>query len=323
MNKRRHYTFLSVFGSWGQLLVQMTKQWRIFMVYAMIITLMSAVFGRWSYACQFPDLTPWCVTPPGSLYALIAYFIIFYGLIIFLLGAFIIDLYAGMFKNSVFKLQNVLSSGRSKIKMTFTLIKILFSLFVSAFVAVSIIQKPANPNFEIEFCYFLVTFAFFLIPLFMIRCSACFAYYMNTGSFFVRKVYDTTSGRSYISVMQLLLLIILCLIINIRVIGYFTGVMQTYNYLSVALAVDFADCLFKLTYFAAILMLFQAQYIQMEKDEIQKAEELAAAAEDTDEDDVPEENVAPKITAKAAGKKKYKRKVQAKQKTPKKGKTSD
>ena len=323
MNKKRNYTFLKVLGTWSDLLVQMLRQWRIFAVYALVITLISAVFGRWSYSCQYTDFSSWCVMPPQNSYVLIAYLIIFYGLLIFILGAFIVDVYDGMFKNSVFKPRNVVSFGRAKIKIASTLLKILLSLFISVFVALSIVEKPANPDFGIEFCYFLIAFAFVMVPLLMVRCSACFAYYINTGRFAVRKVYDNTSGRSYISVMLLLLLVLLCLIINIRLIGYFSRLTQTYNHLSVALSVEFIDSLLKLGYFAAILMLFQAQYIQMEKDEQQKAEELAASNEDAEYEEASKNENSPKKTAKAASKKKNKRKTQAKRKTSKKGKTSE
>lgn len=314
MYRLSQYSFFRVLSKWFDLLLETTKQWRIFLVYAFCITFLSAVFGRWTYACQQDTAAAWCYTPSQNIYMSIIWIVIFYLLLFYLIGSFVYDIGNGIAVNSVFKWKNVWKADRRKAKIVLAVCSIIVSFVASIAMAVYIIRRPANPDFRIEFIFFLITFAFILVPMFMIRCSACFAYYLNTGSFAVAKVYDETGGKSYISVAMFLLLMIFTLVLNMRSITYLRGLMLEYNNFGTALLTDFLGNLLVLICIAVFLVLFQAQYIQMEADIAQ-----TAAEEETGKNVMEEETAAADTTSartkrsvKSANKKKNKRKTKEK-----------
>ncbi len=307
MKQQNKYTFFGVLNTWTRQLVHIAAQWRIFAVYAAVITVISALFGRWSYACQHGISGYWCLSLPANKYLIITCLVVFYALLLYLIGAFITDLHNSLFKNSVFKPKDVLVLSRQKMASARMLLTIMLLAVSCTMAAVYIIRRPANPDFGIEFCWFIAAFMLILVPLLMVRCSACFAYYLNTGRLQLRKVFDYTGGRSYISVMLFLLLMIILLMVNLHAIAFFNRMMQNYNYLATAVVTDFADCLLKLICLAMILAFFDAQYIRMEETAELRETPVVAANENDDE---KEADIAPKMTAKASNKKKNKRKAQ-------------
>ncbi len=308
--RKNKYTFFGVLQTWGQLLVRACRQWRIFGAYAAVITITDALFGNWSYSCRGDEPEFWCVTLPDNKYVVIVAMCIFYLLLTYLICAFTTDLHNALFKNSVFKSRDVFAVSKQKLNITVILAGFFVGAAISLLVAYYIIQRPAEPDFEIEFGYFLIVFVLLMIPLMMIRCAACFAYYMNTGGFALGKVYNHTSGRSYISVMMFLLLAIMLLIISMNAYGFFSRVAFEYDTLTTAVATDFADNLLKLIIVTVFYLFAQAQYIRMEETE-QLHRELAAAEINAHlEREIPAEaeETPANLTAKAAKKKKNQRK---------------
>ena len=316
MYKLSQYSFLRVLGKWFDLLAETVKKWQIFLIYALCITFLSAVFSRWTYACQQGAAAAWCYVPSANVYLSVVWIAVFYLLMFYLIGSFVFDIHNCSFKNSVFKWQNVWKIGKHKAKNILVICAIIISFIISISLAIYIIRRPANPDFRIEFIFFLIAFMFLLVPMFMIRCSACFAYYMNTGSFSAAKVYDETSGKSYISVVMFLLLMIIVLALNMRSISSLGNLMHNYNNLGTALFTDFIGNLLMLVSIAVFLMLFQAQYIQMEKGIAASAESVTGEAETK----IPSEDFSVEATSagkkkqsvKSASKKKNKRKTKAK-----------
>ncbi len=309
--RKNKYTFFGVLQTWTQLIVRACRQWRIFGAYAAVITVIDAVFGNWSYSCRGDEPEFWCVTLPNNKYVVIAAMCIFYLLLTYLICAFATDLHNSLFKNSVFKSRNVFSISKQKLNITVVLAGLFLGAAISLLVAYYIIQRPANPDFEVEFGYFLIVFVLLMIPLMMIRCAACFAYYIDTGHFALGKVYNYTSGRSYISVMMFLLLAIVLLIISMNAYGFFNRISFEYNSLTTAVATDFTDNLLKLVIVTAFLLFAQAQYIRMEETEELHRELVAAEIKAHLEREIPADSqtsaaslTETKLTAKAAKKKK-------------------
>lgn len=308
--RKNKYTFFGVLQTWGQLLVGAFRQWRIFGAYAAVITVLDALFGNWSYSCRGDVPEFWCVVLPNNKYVVIAAMSIFYLLLTYLICAFTTDLHNVLFKNSVFKSCDVFSVSKQKLNTTVILTGLFVGAAISLLIAYYIIQRPANPDFEIEFGYFLIVFVLLMIPLMMIRCAACFAYYMHTGGFALGKVYNHTSGRSYISVMMFLLLAILLLIISMNAYGFFSRMAFEHDTLTTAVATDFADNLLKLIIVTVFFLFAQAQYIRIEETE-QLHRELATAEIKAHLDREMSANAAEttvNLTPKAAKKKKNQRK---------------
>ena len=303
------YTFFGVLKTWSQLVIAACRQWRIFGVYAAVITVIDAVFGNWSYTCRGIEPDFWCVSLPNNKYVVIVAMCIFYLLFTYLLCAFVTDLHNALFKNSVFKSRNVFVVSRQKLKTTAISAGLFLIATISLVVAYYIIQQPANPNFETEFGYFLIVFVLLMIPLMMIRCAACFAYYMNTGAFVFGKVYNNTSGRSYISVMMFLLFTIMLLVLSMNAYGFFSRISLEYSGFTTALATEFTDNLLKLVIVTVFFLFACAQYIRIEETEELRRAAVAAENKAKSVDEIPAETETPaNLTAKAAKKKKNQRK---------------
>lgn len=308
--RKNKYTFFGVFKTWTQLLGQTALQWRVFGVYAAIMTIVDALFGHWSYSCRGDEIGFWCVTLPDNRYMVIAAMCVFYLLFTYLICAFTTDLHNSLFKNSVFKSRDVFIVSKQKLNTTLVLAGWFLIATISLVVAYYLIQRPANPDFQVEFGYFLIVFVLLLLPLMMIRCATCFAYYLNTGNFELRKVYDHTSGRSYISVMLFLLLAIMLLVINIHAFGFFSRISREYNSFTTALTTDFADNLLKLLSVTVFYLFAEAQCIRMEETENLRKETVVAESEaDAAKITSADAQTEAKMSVKSAKKKKNQRKL--------------
>lgn len=313
MNDIKRYTFLRVLSRFGNLSWQIFAQWRLYIFYGFAITVLSALFGRWSFSCQRGNTGPWCYIPTDNIYIMFGFLAVFYCLAILTVGAFVYDFQRCAIKNGVFKLGDAFSFNKTKLKTMAFVFGIFAGFIIPIVVAMYIINKPANPDYRIEFCYFVVMFIMFMIPLLIIRLSAGIAYFLNDGKFPARKIFQITFGRSYIPLIMFLFLIIFALSLNIRSMGYFNYLTQEHHLFSVVVLTDFADSFLRLVCLGLFLLFFEAQYLQMEE-EIQMKEALAISEEETaaETPDEPETK-----SRKAAGKKKNKRKAAAKSATTK------
>ncbi len=274
MGNDNQYTFLRVCRTFLKAILHTFVQWRMFIVYAASLTFLNALFGRWTYSCN-TDIKYWCSFAPENRYIFIIYLLFYCGAVFYLFASFITDFKNSVFKDTLFKPRDMLCCVYYKMRMTLLLFIFTVSLILALSGAIYIIQKPADPDFIIEFCWFLLTFSLLLWPLFMIRCCACFAYYLQTGRLEIKKVFSNTSGRTHVSIVWFMLLMMTLLILNMRFMFDAIYVEQHYNYLFTAVAVEFLGSVFKFICLALYLLLFYSQYVQMEKNSAEKNMVLA------------------------------------------------
>ena len=301
--QNKKITFVGILAQMSGLLTHLIKQWKLFAIYSVIITIWSALFGRWSFSCQRDNTGPWCYVPTERLDLMVAFLVVFYIILFFLISSCAADFQNAMAKNSVFKWRDLLNINKRKLKSIAFILGIFAGFILPIMISMAIINKPANPDFRIEFIYFTIMFVMFLIPLVLIRFSAGIAYFLNDGNIPVRKIYAATEGKSYIQLLCFLFLIITTLSLNIRLMGYFNLLTGEYQNIVTVVLTDFADSFIKLVYMAAFLIFFQAQYQQLEK--------LAAASEIPEEGNTAADEIITQSTRrnnKTANKKKNKRK---------------
>ena len=306
MKNDNKYTFFSVIGAWINLLPQIIKQWGAILAYGVAITALSAAFGRWSFSCQEGNTGPWCYVPSSNFAVVVAFLTIFLLLICVIIALFVHDFQQNVNRNSVFKLKDACNLSKPKIKSVLFVLGVIAGFIVPVIIAIYIINKPANPDYRVEFCYFTVMFLMFMVPLLQIRFSSGIAYFLNKGYVPMRKIFNITMGRSFIPLLLFLLLVILMLSIHMRSMGYFSYLTYRYSGFTVVVLTEFIDNVLKLACLALFLLFFQAQYLTIEKmlaaqnDKIVKPEIEIPANED---------ETCSTQSVKAANKKKNKRKA--------------
>lgn len=307
MQNMSKYTFWSVISEWGNLLPQIIRQWRTFLLYGALITILSGAFGRWSFSCQEGNTGPWCYVPTDNFTTMVIFLIVFFILVCLLVALFIFDFQQNVNQNSVFKLKDACLISKPKIKSVLFIYGIFLGFILPVLIAMAIINKPANPDYRIEFCFFTIMFIMFMIPLLQIRLSAGIAYFLNQGYVPFRKIFNITLGKSFIPLLLFFMLIVLMLSIHLRSMGYFSYITRQHNLFIVVLLTDFADNVLKLGCLSLFLLFFQAQYTVMEKITNTQQDEEEKPAMEVLKGEVATEQFS---TAKAAHKKKNKRKAQ-------------
>lgn len=318
MKTKNKYGAIRVINRWFDLIPQIFKQWRIFINYAAAFTILSAVLNRWTYSCHGKLTGYWCHWYAGNTAVLIGAAVVFYILALYLLFSFSDDFYKGLLQNSVFKIKDVFSITPQRLKSIAVPFMFWGVIICSAALFAYILNKPANPDWRVEFVWFLIIFACFVITLLTLRCFGGMAYYFNERHISFRKIYRLTENRAYVGIFSFLALVIVCSSFNLSSMRYFDKFVENHNYLVTAVFTDFLDCVVKLFYFSLFLVLSQAEYIQMkerEKDEMTVTPAMVPPVEDAITDTSVETAAEKNISKKSAKKKKTQRKAKAQTET--------
>lgn len=132
-----------------------------------------------------------------------------------------------------------------------------------------ILKKPANPDWRIEFLFFLVLFATAMFPLIAMRFSAVVAYFLQDNHFPSWKMlYEQTKERSYIGVILFLFILLLSVSLFMHTQVYLMHLTLDFRVFVVALFAEYCGYLVKLFCAAAFVVFFRAQYELMEEKEI-------------------------------------------------------
>lgn len=310
MKKSKKYGIIRVINRWLDLLPQIFKRWRLFLNYAAVFTILSAVLNRWTYSCH-GDLTGyWCYWYAGSFALSLGATVLFYIAAFYLLASFSDDFYKSLRQTDAISFKDIFSISSSRVKSCGIFLLFWGLLACSTGLFAYILNKPANPDWRIEFIWFILVFSCFVTALLIMRCFGAMSWYFNEQHLPFSKIYELTRDRAYVGIFSFLILVMMCSSINLSVMRYFDKLVENHNYLWAAIVSDFGDSMAKLFYLALFIMLSQAEYFQMKEkeNELKEAEETATLPEISEE--IVEADTAenaPK-TKKSAKKKKTQRK---------------
>lgn len=258
MDNIKKFKLLKVLGRTIQYSWKMLDQWRMYLFYAVLLTVVSLIFGRWSFSCMQETKT-WCHTFSESVGKGISYLFFFYTVLLLIFFSFGYDLYNSTFKNTVFKIKNLFVYDKNRLKSVLFSIISLLAFIVPIFVAIMIILKSANPVFEVEFLYFMTLFACVVFNVMYIRLASFIAQYLHNykmPSFMI--IYEKTKGCAYVSVGSFLILAFFLCLAQIQLIGNFMK-MNANDTFVMTLVTEFSDYIIKLIYYSFFLALFRAQ----------------------------------------------------------------
>lgn len=264
---------------------KMLDQWRVYLLYAVLLTIVSLIFGRWSYSCvQGPKI--WCHSFSGNVWKGLCYLFFYYAVLFTIFFSFGYDLYNGTFKNSVFKIKNLFVCDKNRVKTILFSIACLLIFIVPIFAAVMIIVKPANPVFEIEFLFFVILFCCVILNVIYIRLASFIAMYMNDYKMpSLTAIYEKTKGRTYVSVGAFLILAFFLCLAQLQFIGNFMR-MNIADTFTMTLTTEFLDYIIKLIYFSFFLAVFRAQMDLLAEEDASVAEVASVEPKKAAEKDV-------------------------------------
>jgi hypothetical protein len=209
MEKSSKYTLLRTIGRFFSLTYKSLDTWRVLLFYGAVITALTSGFYL-VYMCDKRSLQ--CFI---SMNAVVILLLIFAGF------CYLYDFYQCAFKNTVFKIADVVKFDKPKIKSLCFLAGYFFSFIISGAASWLIIAKPANPDWRIEFIYFTIFFAFCMVPILAMRFSAAPAFYFDNQKMpSLKYLFLQTSGRSYIGIIGFLLVMLLLSLLNLYLYGY-------------------------------------------------------------------------------------------------------
>lgn len=292
MKQINKYGAIKVISRWLEIIPQILVQWRVFLYYAFVLTIVSAVSNRWTYACHGHSGGFWCYWYNSNNTAYISSILLSFFTIILVLGMFSFDFYSGLITNTPIKCKKIYAISKEKIKsgMVFLGASIIFIILLG--VIAYIINPPgledvlnyilhqwnfshillhgANENWQIELIFFTIAFIGIMIPLLFMRCFAVVAYWFNEKRAPFTELYEKTFSRAYVGIFCFLLLALLCTVQHLSIINYFNKFVENHNYLIVAFFSEYCNNLLILLYVSLFLLLSQAEYLQLKVDEADK-----------------------------------------------------
>ena len=244
------YTLLRTFGRFFSLVYKSLDAWRVALVYGSIITFIYYVMAAGQFVCKKTDV---------SCYLHFQTFIMIILSLVCL--CYVFDFYQNTFKNSVFKYSSIVEFSKNKLKSIGFFIFYILCFAVSAFVARYIILKPANPDWRIEFIYFVVLFIFCMLPVLLMRFSAIVAFYFNEQKLpSIKYLYAKTTGHSFIGIVGFLLTILIMAVFNMQAYAYEAHFTMKYpSSVTVEVLSTFFEIIVKLFTLNVIMCFFEAQ----------------------------------------------------------------
>lgn len=315
MSKARKYGMIRVMSRWMDVVPQIFGAWRVLAGYAVVLTVLSAVLGRWSYTCSSGNGGFWCRLSERGDGLSIGLAILWLVCAFCFYCLFARDFYDNILKRRTFRLADIFVVSKQRLKAVGVFLACLLSVFMPCCVLLYILNPmhlpiwhTVNPNWRIELIYFTVAFVAALIPLLIMRCAGGVAYYFNEGRIPFRKLYEATFNRAYVGIFAFLLLSLLCVNLHIGVIRYFSRLAATHNLLITAVATELGNNLAMLFYISLFLALFQAEYLVIKEQEENDETENTSAKLASEAQEVEAPKPAGK-TKKSAKKKKTQRKA--------------
>lgn len=263
------------------LTLKFLKRWQIIFVYAVVLTLISAVTGNWGYTCNSDKGEWWCFTwNIDSTAAAVVWMAACLILETYFLLSASYDIYETALAGKKFSLREVFIPEKNKLLYSGLVVVCLISLFLPIFLAFNILRKPANPDYRVEFLYFLATFIFCWIPFIVMRMAigiSSFLEELRIPSF--RKVFEITNGGIGGILCSYLLLFLIINMLQVKISVYLRIINLKWNYLISAVGTEIISNILEIVYVMLAVAVLQALWdVFSGKIPEKKTEENAQAA---------------------------------------------
>ena len=271
MKNAKRFTILSVLDTTISDCWRFLKNWRVWLSYATVLALLGILSGNWSHTCKDSLSISWWCASASSAFGAYARMGVYFLCSIVLCFAFCYDIYQQKAGFSA-----ILKFGREKLKFMGFAFGLCALFFSSLAICIWLIFRKANPNWLVEFGFFLVVFAFGTLAVLILRTSASLGVFLQSGKMpdFV-KLFKLTSGKFYV------VLITFCLLtyaVNLLLM-HLMGMLELWNikktYFAVALVSEFLSSLLKFFVLGGYAAYFLALKECLLPEEVEETEQPA------------------------------------------------
>ena len=248
---------------------------KMFLVYTAMVTFLYAVFGQWTHSCHLEENGWWCFTLGGNKYLLIGVWGLYFLIQLYLFVSFCYDAFQSAWKKEIFNAKEIFSFNRKKWRGIGVLAAYAVIFFAPMFLGLKIILKAPNPNWRIEAIYFLVLFALFWVPIWVLRLSSGISYFFDKEQkppF--KEIIKRSSGRNAAIVLTFCCLILLVNVVNLQISLYLSRIAEGSNSFILAVLTEMLSVFLKFIYIFMLLCFCRAQQIILQNIEQEESGNL-------------------------------------------------
>lgn len=194
MTRKKKFTILNVFDLTIYYFLKFCKTWKVWSLYILVLTFLSALSGSWSHTCKDELFMSWWCGSIGSIYSAYTRMVIYFLAVFFLSFAFCYDIYKG---NAMFG--SLFSITKKKLRFMGFAVGLCAIFFSSLAIAVWLIFRKANPDWFVEFGFFLIVFTLSTLAVLILRTSASLGVFLQTDKMpDFKQLFNLTHAKFYV-----------------------------------------------------------------------------------------------------------------------------
>lgn len=282
-------TFPKIIYKTAVLLKNISGNLKIPAFYAAVLCVLAFLTG-FPMSCQLGrEGIWWCYLEKNNSEMPLYAFILCKLLLLFVCCSFFVDFYNTAFNKKTFSWKNSILLNSERLKKIGLLFGTLFVLVAPIALAFAIFLKKANPDWRIEFIYFVIMFICCWIPFIVIRLSAGISYFLSDGKFPSLKVlWQKTEDRNFSIIFSYVLIFVILNFLSLQISFISRLLMLKYFYFSTALITEFFSNLFILFAEIVFMMLFRSMHEILESENSSPSDENSAMDSQKNDRALPE-----------------------------------
>lgn len=242
----KKFTILNVIDTFFSNFWKLFKCWKVWLIYAVILFVLGIICGNWSHSCKSDLYASWWCPSASNVYVAYIKTTAYFLATLFLCFSYAYDLYNNAFAKVNFCIKTIFEFSKSKLKFMGFSFGLCFIFFALLAVCVWLIFKKANPDWLIEFGYFLIVFVFATFSILILRTSASLGVFLIHGKMpNFKLLFTNTSGKFYVVLITFCVLTYFVNIILLKSLGFFDILNTEKNIFILALTSEFLSSIFK------------------------------------------------------------------------------
>lgn len=282
-------TFPKIIYKTAVLLKNISGNLKIPAFYAAVLCVLAFLTG-FPMSCQLGrEGVWWCYLEKNNSEMPLYAFILCKLLLLFVCCSFFVDFYNTAFNKKTFSWKNPVLFNSERLKKIGLLFGTLLVLVAPIALAFAIFLKKANPDWRIEFIYFVIMFICCWIPFIVIRLSAGISYFLSDGKFPSLKVlWQKTEDRNFSIIFSYVLIFVILNFLSLQISFILRLLVLKYFYFSTALITEFFSNLFILFAEIVFMMLFRSMHEILESENSSPSDKNSAMDSQKNDTALPE-----------------------------------
>lgn len=253
-------SLLRLLNKMTSLIKTMFLELKLFAAYAFVSVLISLPLGQWRQSCMIDNENWWCNIKPENAWLVFSMFLANMILQLILYCSFGTDIFAATVRKQKFYFKSVFLFSKDKLlKMLFLFLEFLLFI-VPIMIFMTIMLKKPNPDWLIEFCWFLLAFSCCWLPFLTLRLSSAVSYYLDgVKKIDFAMILQKTEGRNFSIIFSFCIIFVVVGIIQLQFMGISIRMLRGYNSFVTAFGVEFFKVYLQMLFLGCLIMMFRAQ----------------------------------------------------------------